>query len=50
MFNTNYPNGTPRKLMDVSRINNMGWRSTITLEKGIERLLLDLESELEKYI
>ena len=50
VFNTNYPNGTPRKLMDVSRINNMGWRSTITLEKGIERLLLDLESELEKYI
>ena len=47
VFNTNYPNGTPRKLMDVSRINNMGWRSTITLEKGIERLLLDLESELE---
>ena len=50
VFNTNYPNGTPRKLMDVSRINNMGWKSTITLEKGIERLLLDLESELEKYI
>ena len=47
VFNTNYPNGTPRKLMDVSRINNMGWKSTITLEKGIERLLLDLESELE---
>ena len=50
VFNTNYPNGTPRKFLDVSRINNMGWKSTITLEKGIERLLLDLESELEKYI
>ena len=50
VFNTNYPNGTPRKFLDVSRINNMGWKSTITLEKGIESLLLDLESELEKYI
>tara|TARA_B100000674_G_scaffold374440_1_gene316947 strand:- start:9630 stop:10574 length:945 start_codon:yes stop_codon:yes gene_type:complete len=50
VFNTNYPNGTPRKLMDVSRINNMGWKSTITLEEGIERLLPNLESELEKYI
>lgn len=50
VFNTNYPNGTPRKLMDVSRINNLGWKSTITLEEGIERLLPDLESELEKYI
>ena len=49
VFNTNYP-WNIRKLMDVSRINNMGWKSTITLEKGIERLLLDLESELEKYI
>ena len=50
VFNTNYPNGTPRKLMDVSRLNNMGWKSTITLEEGIERLLPNLESELEKYI
>ena len=50
MFNTNYPNGTPRKIMDVSRINNMGWRSNYHIRKGIERLLLDLESELEKYI
>ena len=50
VFNTNYPNGTPRKLMDLSRINNMGWKSTITLERGIERLLLDLESELKKYM
>ena len=50
VFNTNYPNGTPRKLMDVSKINNMGWKSNITLEEGIDRLLPDLESELEKYI
>jgi GDP-L-fucose synthase len=30
------PDGTPRKLMDVTKINSMGWKATISLEKGIE--------------
>jgi GDP-L-fucose synthase len=34
-FDTNRPDGTPRKLMDVSKINAMGWRAVISLEKGI---------------
>ena len=29
------PDGTPRKLMDVSKINAMGWKARITLEEGI---------------
>ena len=29
------PDGTPRKLMDVSRINQMGWKAKIDLETGI---------------
>jgi GDP-L-fucose synthase len=29
------PDGTPRKLMDVSKINAMGWKSRISLEEGI---------------
>jgi GDPmannose 4,6-dehydratase/GDP-L-fucose synthase len=29
------PDGTPRKLMDVSRLADMGWRARISLEKGI---------------
>ncbi|HUX12264.1 MAG TPA: GDP-L-fucose synthase [Spirochaetia bacterium] len=29
------PNGTPRKLMDVSRMNALGWNPRITLEQGI---------------
>ena len=29
------PDGTPRKLMDVSRLANMGWRASISLEDGI---------------
>ncbi len=30
------PDGTPRKLMDVSKINSMGWKARITLEDGIK--------------
>jgi GDP-L-fucose synthase len=34
-FNTDKPDGTPKKLMDSSRINSMGWSPQITLEAGI---------------
>jgi len=49
VFNHNLPNGTPRKIMDVSRINNLGWISKITLEQGIDKMLFILNSELKKY-
>ena len=29
------PDGTPRKLMDVSKLTRLGWKSSITLEEGI---------------
>ena len=35
-WNMEYPNGTPRKLMDSSRINDLGWSPKISLEKGIK--------------
>ena len=31
------PDGTPRKLMDVSRINNLGWKYKTSLREGIEK-------------
>lgn len=34
-FNTAYPDGTPRKLMDVSKLAGHGWRASIRLEEGI---------------
>ena len=34
-WNTSMPDGTPRKLLDVSRINALGWRARIPLAEGI---------------
>lgn len=36
-FDTSKPDGTPRKLLDVSRLNNLGWEATISLEEGLGR-------------
>jgi len=30
--------GTPRKLLDVGKINNLGWKANIGLRKGIEEV------------
>ena len=34
-FDASKPDGTPRKLMDVSRLNGLGWSARTTLEDGI---------------
>jgi GDP-L-fucose synthase len=34
-FNRNYPDGTPRKLLDVSRLAALGWRAKIPLRDGL---------------
>lgn len=31
------PDGTPRKLMDVSKMNNIGWKHQVNLEEGIQK-------------
>lgn len=36
-FDTSKPDGTPRKLLDVSRLHELGWRSRISLNDGIRR-------------
>jgi GDP-L-fucose synthase len=41
IFDTNKPDGTPRKLLDVSRIRALGWHHTITLDEGIRHAYAD---------
>src|SRR5690349_15808141 len=36
-FDTSRPDGTPRKLLDVSRLNGLGWRATTSLHDGLKR-------------
>jgi len=36
-FDSGKPDGTPRKLLDVSKLNSLGWRPTIPLRDGIAR-------------
>jgi GDP-L-fucose synthase len=35
-YDTSKPDGTPRKLLDVSKIHNLGWKHKIDLETGIK--------------
>ena len=37
VFDPSKPDGTPRKLLDVSRLKQLGWQSTIDLHSGIEQ-------------
>ena len=36
VFDTKKPDGTPRKLMDVSKLHNLGWKHQIELEEGLK--------------
>jgi GDP-L-fucose synthase len=36
-FDASKPDGTPRKLMDTSRLNNLGWKAKITLDSGMTK-------------
>jgi GDP-L-fucose synthase len=39
------PDGTPRKLMDVSKLTGLGWKAKIGLEEGIRRVYQDCTGE-----
>ncbi len=47
-FDTSKPDGTPRKLMDVSRIHNLGWKHRIDLRQGIQSVYKSYSDQLQK--
>ena len=49
IFNTDKPDGTPRKLLDVGLINSLGWKHTIDLDKGIRMVVDDLAGKGFKF-
>lgn len=44
VWDSSKPDGTPRKLMDVSRIHSLGWHHEIELEEGIRSVYQELEA------
>lgn len=47
VFDTTRQDGTPQKLLDVSRINALGWKATVSLEEGIRRTFESVRAQLE---
>lgn len=43
-FNTSKPDGTPRKLLDVSKLHSRGWKAKTGLRAGIERVYEEVKS------
>lgn len=45
LWDSTKPDGTSKKLLDVGRINKLGWKSTINLENGIKKTINSLEND-----
>ena len=45
VLDTTKPDGTPRKLMDVSKLHNLGWRHKIDLEEGIKMVVEEVKDK-----
>ncbi|TWW00175.1 GDP-L-fucose synthase family protein [Chitinophaga pinensis] len=41
VFDTSKPDGTPRKLMDVSKLHNLGWKHSVALKEGLAQAYAD---------
>jgi GDP-L-fucose synthase len=48
VWDASKPDGTPRKLLDVSRMTALGWRAKVSLEQGIQWAYQDFLQK-EKY-
>ena len=43
-FDVTKPDGTPRKLLDIQKINNLGWQPSISLREGIRRTVNEVKN------
>jgi GDP-L-fucose synthase len=47
VYDATKPDGTPRKLMDVSKLSSWGWRYAIDLRNGLEQVYQDYQQSLK---
>ena len=47
-YNSAFPDGTPRKILDSSKVNKLGWKPKISLDQGIERTYKDFLMSIRK--
>jgi GDP-L-fucose synthase len=45
LFDSTKPDGTPRKLMDTSKINDLGWKSSISLDLGLKNTITEFKKK-----
>lgn len=48
IFDATKPDGTPRKLMDISKLHSFGWKHKINLEEGISSVYNEVKSLFDK--
>lgn len=44
-FDASKPDGTPQKLMDVSKLANLGWKASVSLEEGITKVYEEIKDD-----
>jgi GDP-L-fucose synthase len=49
-FDTSRPDGAPQKLLDVSRINTLGWRTKTPLREGLARMYADFQERYDAIV
>ena len=47
LFDASKPDGTMRKLTDVSKLNGLGWKHTIEIDEGVQRMYQWYLSEMD---
>ena len=48
VFDSSKPDGTPKKLMDSSRLKSLGWQSKVSLEAGLKFAYADFLQNLQR--
>lgn len=46
LFDSTKPDGTPRKLLDVSKISDLGWTNSITLNEGVKKTVREFKNKI----